>query len=242
MNQPNSNPNDFKVVDLKNSTDFDFTPDMGCMYDSRPISGIRIPSGIAAGETVTLPYHVGHRLAVNLAKAVLTRQAPAVDPQGIPTGVPLWDPVRLERLKDSFLTDKYTEARPVAQTETDRLMERVEAYKKLVETVVGKDAVDAVDSGLTPAAAAASAPAPSAPAEVVPAVVPEALAPEGQPPQDNAHVAQGASQFPAPNGITYQDKQEVIAALEALKIPHDKRKNKADLEKLLPVAATPPVA
>lgn len=236
MNQQNSNPNDFKVVDLKNSTDFDFTPDMGCMYDSRPISGIRIPSGIAAGETVTLPYHVGHRLAVNLAKAVLTRQAPSVDAAGIPTGVPLWDPARLEGLKNSFLTDKYTEARPVAQTETDRLMERVEAYKKLVENVVGKDAVDAVDAGLTPAAAVESAPAPAA-APVAPAVA--EVAPAVVPPVSEAPKA---PESPAPNGITYQDKQEVIAALEALKIPHDKRKNKADLEKLLPNAATPPVA
>lgn len=227
MNQPNSNPNDFKVVDLKNSTDFDFTPDMGCMYDSRPISGIRIPSGIAAGETVTLPYHVGHRLAVNLAKAVLTRQAPSVDAAGIPTGVPLWDPQRLEGLKNSFLTDKYTEARPVAQSETDRLMERVEAYKKLVENVVGKDAVEAVDAEIAaPAPAIAPAPAPTAPAEVAPAVVP--VAPEAP------KVEEKGPETPASNAPTaFMDKAEVIAELDKRGIQHDKRKSKADLEKLL---------
>ena len=35
-----SNPNDFKVVEFINSTDFNFTPEMGCMYDGRPIFGI----------------------------------------------------------------------------------------------------------------------------------------------------------------------------------------------------------
>lgn len=144
MNNPHvSDPNEYKVVDFTNKTDFGFTPEMGCMYDGRPIFGITGAPGVNAGESMKLPYHVGQRLATNLAKVVMTRQAPSVDPAGIPTGVPLWNSDSLEKLKNSFLTDLYNEAKPIAQTETDKLMERVEALNKMVEGLVNKDAVSA---------------------------------------------------------------------------------------------------
>jgi hypothetical protein len=130
-----SNPNDFKVVELTNSSDFTFTPEMGCMYDGKPIFGITGAPGINAGESMKLPYHVGHRLAVNLAKVVMTRRAPTVDPAGIPTGVPLWSSDGLEKLKNSFLTDLYTEAKPIAQTETQRLLAKVEELNKWKEGI-----------------------------------------------------------------------------------------------------------
>ena len=133
MNPQVSNPNDFKVVDFTNKTDFDFTPEMGCMFDSRPIFGISGISGIKVGESIKLPYHIGHRLATNLAKAVMTRKAPATDPAGIPTGVPLWDAVKLEALKNSFIADLYSEAKPIAETEVDRLINKVAELNKLVE-------------------------------------------------------------------------------------------------------------
>jgi len=128
-----SNPNDFKVVQFTNKTDFEFTPDMGCMFDSRPIFGISGGNGIKSGDTMTLPYHIGNRLAVNLAKAVMTRRAPQIDPTGVPTGVPLWDDVALEKLKNTFVSDLYTEAKPIAETEVDRLMKKVEELNKLVQ-------------------------------------------------------------------------------------------------------------
>lgn len=128
-----SNPNDFKVVDFTNKTSFDFTHEMGCMFDSRPLFGISAgTNGIKAGESVKLPYHVGHRLATNLAKAVMTRQAPTTDQAGIPTGVPLWDDAKLEALKSTFIAELYTEARPIAETEVDRLMKKVAELNKLV--------------------------------------------------------------------------------------------------------------
>ncbi len=139
-NQIVSNPNDFKVVDFTNKTDFDFTPEMGCMFDSRPIYGISGKSWISAGESVKLPYHVGQRLATNLAKAVLNRQAPKVDPAGVPTGVPLWSAERLEALKNTFITDLYTESKPLGETEVDRLMRRVEELNKIVMEKVVKTA------------------------------------------------------------------------------------------------------
>lgn len=176
-----SNPNDFKVVDFHNPTDFTFTPEMGCMYDSRPIFGITGAPGINAGETLKLPYYIGQQLAINLAKVVLTREAPTIDPAGIPTGVPLWDTARLEALKNSFLKELYQEEKPVAQSETDKLMAKVEEYKKMVDTLVANAPTQATVAPLT----------------------------------------------------QFSDKQEVIAELEKRGIPHDKRKNKAELSKLL---------
>lgn len=127
-----SNPKDFLVVTFHNNTDFNFTPEMGCMYDSRPINGVSGTPGIAAGESITVPYHIGHRIATNLAKAFLTREAPAVDKAGIPTGVPLWDTAKLEALKTSFLTELYSEAKPIGLSETDKLMAKVEELRKFV--------------------------------------------------------------------------------------------------------------
>lgn len=186
-----SNPNDFKVVHFTNKTDFDFTPEMGCMYDSRPISGVSGKAGVIAGESMTLPYHVGHRLATNLAKVVRTRSAPTTDPAGIPTGVVLWTDADIETLKNSYLTELYSESRPTAQTETDRLLEQVEQLKKFVVEKLGvTDPVPQVESTVE-------------------------------------------SEVKVPVSAAYQDKAEVIAELEKRGIAHDKRQNKANLEKLL---------
>lgn len=147
INPTISNPNDFKVVDFTNRTSFDFIPEMGCMFDSRPIFGISGFQGIKAGESIKLPYHIGHRLAVNLAKVMITQGAPSTDAAGIPTGVPLWDAKRLETLKDSFITDLYSEAKPIAETEIDRLIKRVSELNKLVEeNIVNKQPITALDS------------------------------------------------------------------------------------------------
>ncbi len=200
MAQPQvSNPNDFRVVSFHNSTEFGFTPEMGCMYDSRPINGAQGGPGINGGETVILPYHIAHQLALNLAKVALTRSAPP-DAPGVPLGVPLWDEARLMRLKESYLTDIYTEEKPVAMTETDRLMAKVEEYKSMVDQLLKKD--------------------------------------EAQPPSDLGNTA-GSTPATDPNittdqtGSVYKDKGEVIAELEKRNVAHDKRKSKAELEKLL---------
>lgn len=133
-----SNPNDFKVVSFHNSTSFGFTPDMGCMYDGRPINGVSGKPGIDAGETMILPYHVGHLLAQNLAKRVLnTSPAATVDAVGIPTGVPIWSQESLKTTADSFIKELYTEEKAAQESETDKLMAKVEEYKKLVEEKLG---------------------------------------------------------------------------------------------------------
>ena len=137
MDNPNAtNPNDFKVVSFTNKADFTFTPEMGCMYDGRPISGITGAPGINAGESMTLPYKIGHRLAINLAKVVKLRKAPIADEANNPVGRVLWSDEDLEKLKNTFLTELYVEQKPVMMSETDRLMAKVEEYKKMVEQLL----------------------------------------------------------------------------------------------------------
>jgi len=139
MNNPiQNNPNDYKVVTFTNKETFAFTPDLGSMYDGRPIFGTSGALGIQPGESVMLPYHVGNLLAQNLAKATMTRRAPEKDPAGIPTGVPLWDEEKLTALKSSYITDLYTEEKAAPQSETDRLMAKVEEYKAMVEKLIPK--------------------------------------------------------------------------------------------------------
>lgn len=127
-----NNPNDTKVVSFHNSTSFGFTPEMGCMYDGRAINGNNGAPGIEAGQTIMLPYHIGHRLATNLAKRIFnTSQAASVDPTGIPTGVAIWNPEKLDELKNTFLKDLYSEEKPAMESETDKLMAKVEEYRKM---------------------------------------------------------------------------------------------------------------
>lgn len=142
-----TNQNEYKVVTFFNKTDFDFTPELGAMYDSRPVFGISGDPCIKAGESVTLPYNVGKLLAQNLAKAMMVKNAPQLDASGIPTGVPIWDEPKLIELQNSFLTDVYSQDKPKAMSETDRLFARIEELAKLVE---GKEPVVTEDAEPSP--------------------------------------------------------------------------------------------
>jgi hypothetical protein len=201
-----SNPNDYKVVSFHNSTEFGFTPEMGCMYDGRPINGKNGSPGIDAGETIILPYHIGHQLAINLAKRVLnTSPAATIDAAGIPTGVAIWSKDRLEEEKNKFIKDLYTEEKPIAQSETDLLMAKVEEYKKMVDMLLEK-----LPDASKLAAASELVVTPAAPAN-----------PDNVDPKAMA------------DSKTYLDKKDVIEELTKRSIKFDARKSKADLEKLL---------
>lgn len=142
MNNNNTNQNDYRVVSFHNSTDFDFTPEMGCMYDGRPINGTKV-AGVASGETLVLPYHVGNQIAINLAKRVLnTSQKATVDAQGVPTGIGAWDEEMLEKEKMNYMKDMYSEEKAAPQSETDKLMAKVEEYKSMVDALLSKDGSD----------------------------------------------------------------------------------------------------
>ena len=120
-------PNDYKVVEFHNSTDFDFTPELGAMYDGRPLF-------VGLGEKKQFPYHIGNRLAENLAKAVMLKGAPAHDPNDKnPSGTSLWNDVKLDKLKASYLTELYIEEKPISQSQTDMLMSKVAELEKLVK-------------------------------------------------------------------------------------------------------------
>ena len=187
-----SNPLDFKVVEFFNNTNFDFTPELGAMYDGRPLF-------VGSGERKQFPYHIGHRLAENLAKAVLIKGAPLHDPTAVnPVGTPLWGEEGVKRIKASFLTELYSDEKPIAVSETDRLMNRVAELEELFQKQLKKDNAEGVEKvqGQT----------------VQEIVAPETIKTEAK---------------------VYQDKAEVIAELVSKGIAHDKRKSKAELEKLL---------
>lgn len=200
-----SNPNDFKVVEFFNSTDFDFTPELGAMYDGRALF-------VGSGERKQFPYHVGHRLAENLAKAVLIKGAPLHDPNANnPTGTPLWGEEKVKQLKDSFLKELYVETAPIAQSETDRLMSKVADLEKLFE----KEKADKMQKG--------------EPVKDTIHTVAELVDPG-----TNLNPGQTApTPVAADKPKVYQDKQEVMAELEKRGITHDKRMGKSNLEKLL---------
>lgn len=207
MSENISNPNDYKVVTFTNKENFAFTPELGCMYDSRPIFG-KSGASVEPGESVVLPYHVGNLLARNLSKQAMVRQAPA-DPKGIPTGVPIWNEDSLKARQASYIQEMYQEEKPTQMTETDRLMAKVEEYKALVEKLIPQSESDKLKD-----------------------------APETDQTEkgegENGPTGDQTPQAPGNTGpAVYTDKADVIAELEKRKIQHDKRKSKAELEKLL---------
>ena len=105
MAEQATNPNDYKVVTFTNKTDFAFTPELGCMYDSRPIFG-KSGTSIEPGESIVLPYHVGNLLARNLAKQAMVRNAP-MDDKNTPIGVPIWSEDSLNMRKASYIQGMY---------------------------------------------------------------------------------------------------------------------------------------
>lgn len=137
------NPKDDVVVSFHNSTSFDFTPEMGCMFDGRAVNGINGAPGIQAGEIKLMPYHIGHRLSVNLAKRIFnTSQAATVDAQGIPTGVAVWSETKLNELAETFVKEQYADAKPVALSETDKLMAKMKELETFIkENVPVKESV-----------------------------------------------------------------------------------------------------
>jgi len=201
-----SNPKDHLVVTFHNSTDFGFTPEMGCMYDGRAINGSSGNPGIEAGESKLLPYHIGHQLATNLAKRVFnTSPAASVDPAGIPTGVPVWNPTKLQELANTFIKEEYSDEKPVAMSETDKLMLKVAELEKFMKEKLA-------DTSIPQPVVAESAPT----VTVVESDMQTAT----------------ATKFVEPPKV-YQDKKQVIEELTKRGIKFTARSTKAELEKLL---------
>jgi hypothetical protein len=174
---------DSKVVTFKNVSDFDFTPALGAMFNSRPIFGKAKAGCIMIGEELFFPYHIGRRLAINLAKQILVKKIPAPeygkgDPAQLGSNLSFGDE-QINELVGKIIVSEYQEEKPIQESETEKLLKKFEELNKKVAEMEGKTTASTIS-------------------------------PEG-----------------------FKDKQEVIAELEKRGIQHDKRANKATLEKLL---------
>ena len=136
MNEIPTNPNDFKVVSFHNSETFNFLPEYGCMYNGTAINGNLGGPGIKSGETMIMPYHIAHQLALNLAKYAMNSTASSVpmkDEQGNIMVKAIWNDVELERMKLSYLKELYSEDRPARATESEILLAKMEEFRKLTD-------------------------------------------------------------------------------------------------------------
>ena len=133
--QKPNNPNDFKVVEVTNPTDFDFTPELGCMFDGNPIY-------LATGETRQFPYHIGRRISLNLAKQVMLKAQEAME--GKDKDKPIWTSVTLSDQADSFMKVLYSEEKPVKISEHDALIQKMNDLEKLVKETPEKRGEDEV--------------------------------------------------------------------------------------------------
>lgn len=168
---------DFKVVKLRNIADFDFTPALGAMFNGRPIFGKAKEGCIEVGEELFFPYHIGRRLAINLAKQMLIRKIPASEyGKGDPSqSSASFTSEHVDNLVKQIFISEYQEEKAAKESETDILMRKFEELNKQVTELKSTKV----------------------------------------------------------SSTGYQDKSEVIVELEKRGITFDKRKSKAELEKLI---------
>jgi len=139
MNQIVTDSNDFKVVTFKNIASFEFTPALGAMFNSRPIFGKAGKQSIAIGEELLMPYHVGRRLAINLAKAMIVKEAPApqYEKESDKTGTVLYSQDQVTDLVKKILIGEYEDEKPAAESQTDILLRKYEELNALVNKLQG---------------------------------------------------------------------------------------------------------
>lgn len=135
-----NNEFDFKVVTFKNIASFDFTPALGAMFNSRPIFGRAKAGCIAIGEELQFPYHIGRRIAINLAKQILIREIPAPEHgKGDPSNAPAaFGDEQINQLVTQIFVGEYQEEKPIKESETDILMRKFEELNKQVEELKGE--------------------------------------------------------------------------------------------------------
>lgn len=116
-----------KVVRVTNISDFDFTPEMGAMYDGRPFP-------LRQGESNLYPYVIGEHLARHLARQIKLRNAPVRDDKeldGRGKDTPLWSLADENALKATIMSDAYSEEPGAApKTEADRLVDQANALNE----------------------------------------------------------------------------------------------------------------
>lgn len=126
--------NDLKVVTFKNISNFEFTPALGAMFNSRPIFGKAKPGCIVEGEELLFPYHIGHRLAINLAKQILVKEIPAPEyGKGDPSVIQsVFGDEQIQVLVNKILISEYKEEKAIKESETDILLRKFEELNKQV--------------------------------------------------------------------------------------------------------------
>jgi hypothetical protein len=131
MNPTKTNPNEYRVVTFKNITSADFTPALGAMFNSKHFL-------IKAGESMNLPFDVGHRLAINLAKAIIIGAAPAPKyGEGNDTQASsLIKEGDIEKLVEQILVKEYQEEASAVMTAEEKLSARIDELNKKLESVV----------------------------------------------------------------------------------------------------------
>lgn len=168
-----------------------------------------VPYQLRAGETLLFPWVIGDHLATHLARQALIRKAPYRDENS--TDGRGGETTRSDRpLWDDTAIDAL-KAKILQDAYTEQRETPVSEAEKLRQKV---EDLNKQFPGLVKE---------TSPTEAV----------NAQPPADNDHVLEGASQFPASDGVVYADKAEVIAALEKKGVTFNPRATKATLEKLL---------
>lgn len=121
------NPDEHKVVRITNSTDFDFTPEMGARFAG-------VPYMIPAGKSLLMPKSAAKLLAKHLARQVFLRNAPVRDANQIDgkgSDRPLWTEESCLKFSERFLSEEYEEEKISPKTEAEIIRAKIEELNKL---------------------------------------------------------------------------------------------------------------
>ena len=121
------NPNnDLKIVRISNISPFDFTAELGAMFNG-------VPYFVAAGGSLLAPYAIGNHLATALAKQMLIQKAPIRDSNntdGKGSDRPLWTPDTLDNLKAKIMKEVYEEEAVTPMSPHDVMAKKVKDLNK----------------------------------------------------------------------------------------------------------------
>jgi hypothetical protein len=132
-----NNPNLGKIVKFTNITSKDFTHAFGGQ-----------PFFVKAGDTVMLPYDLGHHLAKHLARRIFLdgdTSSSIYDPTDKTggSGKVLWDDDKEAQMVAKILGETIQQEVPVAKTDVELLNEKVAELNRQFSEVLGKKAEQA---------------------------------------------------------------------------------------------------
>lgn len=129
------------IVTIKNISTFDFTPELGAMFGSRPYF-------VKVGETLQMPEPAGYRMAVNLAKAILNSKIPIAE-----TGkgddrssLGVYSEEDVEKLVGTIIIASTREERKPVLSEEERINAKIEELNNLKAQLEDKFLKDTSES------------------------------------------------------------------------------------------------